>query len=563
MTLLCRPSRSCLLAISPLLVLVAALQGCGGGSDAPDASTVVRGEEALASCPGADLAASKTLVYVATTGEDSDSCGDKPATACASIAKGISRCTVAGCAVVVRHGLYPTAASINLRDAVSVHGSCRFGEEPERYYRTVVAAAPAAGSPAIDASGINSATALSGVVVLGKNETAAGEASIAMRVSASRGLTMTGVTLVAGRGGDGAAGTGSNGGPGGAGQAPDAQNFFGVGGQACPSSPPLSGGNGGAGYGPNTFRLGNCFLDCDCSADPPRQQVSQLAGQDAGNARGGANGGNGSVGGNCTGRSDIRPGQGAEGSPGEIGDCSTKGGTAAALATGRFASGRWLAVSGGQGGAGGTGSGGGGGGAGGFTTYVPIGQPVEIYPGYAGSGGGGGGCGAPGGQGGQQGGASIPLVLIDATVSGLATGAALVPGQGGNGGAGGPGGSGGPGGNGAAVFRGVLVERQYGLVRITMPGWGNAGGAGGPGGASSGGAGGNGGPAIGIALLGNSPDPGPTPAYAGTPGAPGKHGAGQANPVAPGNVNSQCRSADGQDGLPGIAAPLVRYTEAS
>jgi hypothetical protein len=96
-----------------------------------------------------------------------------------------------------------------------------------------------------------------------------------------------------------------------------------------------------------------------------------------------------------------------------------------------------------------------------------------------------------------------------------------------------------------------------------MPGRGNAGGNGGPGGASSGGAGGNGGPAIGIALLGNSPDPGPTGAYAGSPGAPGRHGAGQANPAAPGNVNSLCRSADGQDGLPGILAPVFHYGDAS
>jgi hypothetical protein len=96
-----------------------------------------------------------------------------------------------------------------------------------------------------------------------------------------------------------------------------------------------------------------------------------------------------------------------------------------------------------------------------------------------------------------------------------------------------------------------------------MPGAGASGGNGGAGGASAGGAGGNGGPSFGVALLGNTPDPGPTGTYAGTPGAPGKHGDGQANPVAPGNVNSQCRSADGQDGLPGIAAPLVRYVEAS
>jgi hypothetical protein len=563
MALSYRLSRSCLSPICLLLILTAVLQGCGGDGQAPGAATAVRGEEALASCPGADLAGSKTLVYVATSGADSDSCGDKPATACASIGKGIARCAVAGCAVVVQHGLYSTSASISLRDAVSVHGSCRFGDEPERYYRTVIAAAPAAGMPAIDGAGINSATLLSGIVVLGKNETAAGEASIAMRVRASKGLALQGVTLAAGRGGDGAAGASGNGGPGGAGRAPDSQNSVGYGGQACPANPPPSGGDGGMGRVINQFTVRNCVFDCDCFAVPPDQQPADTAGKDAGHARGGASSANGSMGGNCSTRPNLTPGPGGAGLPGEIGDCSAAGGTAALASTGGFAGGRWLAASGGQGGRGGTGSGGGGGGAGGFSVYIPVVGPIETYPGYAGSGGGGGGCGAPGGQGGQQGGASIALVLIDATLPGVAAGSLLVPGPGGNGGAGGIGGIGGPGGNGAAANNPPKVTRQYGFINIAMPGFGNAGGNGGDGGASAGGAGGNGGPAIGVALLGNSPDPGPTGAYAGTPGAPGKHGAGQANPVAPGNVNSQCRSADGQEGLPGIAAPLVRYTEAS
>ena len=561
MTLFCRPSRSCFAPLSLLLILVALLQGCGG--QASDASTAERGEEAMARCPGADLASSKTLVYVATSGKDSDSCGDKPATACASIAQGIARCAVAGCAVVVQHGLYSTTASINLRDAVSVHGSCRFGDEPERYYRTVIAASPAAGMSAIDGAGINSATELSGIVALGKNETAAGEASVAMRVRASKGLAVAGVTLVAGRGGDGAAGGGSNGGPGGAGRAPDSQTPIGAGGLACPANPPPAGGRGGAGRATNQFAFGNCGLDCVCNPGAPSQQPAEVMGQDAGRARGGANGGSGSSGGNCVGRPDLTPGQGGPGQPGEIGDCSGAGGTAAAGLTGRFAGGRWLAASGGQGGMGGSGSGGGGGGAGGFSSYVPFAGTIESFFGYPGSGGGGGGCGAPGGTGGQQGGASLALVLADAAVTGLASGSNLVPGQGGNGGAGGSGGSGGPGGEGATYYQGPLAERQYFLVKILMPGWGNAGGAGGPGGAGSGGAGGNGGPAIGIALLGSSPDPGAMDIYAGIPGAPGRQGAGQANPAAPGNVNSQCRSADGQEGHPGIAAPLVRYTEAS
>ena len=564
MTLFFAASRLHFPNLAFLLVMAVALQGCGG-SETPStlAERQLRADEPLANCPGARLADHKTLVYVAAAGEDSDNCGDKPGAACASIAKGITRCAVAGCAVLVQHGLYPTTASIKLRDAVSVHGSCRFGDEPERNYRTVVAAAPAARTPAIDASGINSATALTGIVVLGKNETAAGEASIAMRVDASRGLSVAGITLAAGRGGEGAAGRSSNGGPGGAGQAPDNQIFVGFGGQACPSSPPPSGGNGGAGRATNQFTLGNCAFDCDCVAAAATQQASELAGQDAGQARGGSFGGTGSSGGNCTGRPDLTAGNGGAGSPGEIGDCSAAGGIAAAELAGRFGAGRWLGAAGGDGGAGGTGSGGGGGGAGGFSTYIPVFAAIESYYGYPGSGGGGGGCGAPGGEGGRQGGASIPLVLIDSTVAGLATGSTLIPGPGGNGGPGGAGGNGGPGGNGAATSNYAKVNRQYGLVSIAMPGLGGSGGAGGPGGASSGGAGGNGGPALALALLGNSPDPGAVGAYAGMPGAPGRHGAGRANPAAPGNANSLCRSAEGQDGATGLAAPLVRFPAAS
>jgi hypothetical protein len=548
-----------------LLTLTAALQGCGG--ETPSASppwTPFHAGETRASCPNADLAGYKTLVHVAASGADSDSCGDKPASACASIAKGVDRCSVAGCAVLVQHGLYPTTASINLRDAVSIHGSCRFGDEPERNYRTVVAASPAPGMPAIDASGINSATALTGLVVLGKNESAAGEASIAMRVRASKGLIMNGMTLVAGRGGDGAAGIGSNGGPGGAGGTPDNPFQVGAGGQACPASPPSSGGKGGMGRALNQFTIGNCPFDCQCLATAPSQQAADLAGQDAGRARGGASGGTGGFGGNCIGHPNLTPGDGGPGAQGEIGDCSAAGGTAAADSAGRFVGGRWLAALGGQGGAGGTGSGGGGGGAGGFSTYSPIGGNVESYPGFPGSGGGGGGCGGMGGKGGQQGGASIPLVLIDASIAGLSAGSSLIPGPGGRGGGGGAGAPGGIGGTGGKPYNGSKVQRSYVFGgNAFMPGAGAAGADGGFGGASAGGAGGNGGPSFGIALVGNAPDPGHDAMYSGTPGLAGNRGAGSTNPVAPNNINSGCRSADGEGGLPAGNAPVARFEEQS
>lgn len=553
-----------------LLTLTAALQGCGG--DTPSASlpsTRFDTGETQASCPNADLAGYKTLVHVATSGTDSDNCGDKPASACASIVKGIARCSMAGCAVLVKHGLYPTTASITLRDAVSVHGSCRFSDEPERHYRSVVAAAPAAGAPAVDASGINSATALTGMVVLGKNETAPGEASIAMQVSASKGLTMTGVTLVAGRGGDGTAGVSGTGGPGGNGGPGGQANSFAVGGQACPSGQPMLGGNGGYGssFSNFTYDQSSCFFECNCTALPSSSSPEQMTGQASGQARGGASGAAGLFGGACGGRGarGPAPADGTAGANGELGSCSSLGGKAAAdqLSAGRFVAGRWLAGRGGQGGAGGAGSGGGGGGAGGYSMFIRGLNDFLSYNGFPGGGGGGGGCGAPVSTGGQQGGASIPLVIANASITGLTTDVSLVPGPGGAGGAGAGGGSGGPGGTGGDSYQATRIVWAIGGQNVYMPGAGAPGGAGGAGGAGAGGAGGNGGPSFGIALVGNSPDPGRVAIYPGAPGSAGSRGVGAANPAIANNINSGCRSADGEEGLPAATAPVMRFEEQS
>jgi hypothetical protein len=548
-------------------ILFAALQGCGGESQ-QEATAPIRAEAPLAACPGASLAAQASVIYVASGGVDSDNCGGTPAAPCASIGAGIARCGVAGCAVAVRHGLYPTTAPIVLRDAVSVHGSCRFGDEAERFYRTVVAAAPPPGEPAIVAASINSATALTGVVVIANDGSTPGEASVAMRVSASRGLTLAAVTLAAGRGADGAAGAGSPGGPGGAGGSPATPSGIGIGGAACPSSAAATAGTGGSGRDANRFSIqgAGCGPDCACAPEGSAVPPGQLAGQSSGNARGGAGGGNGAFGGNCAGHpaADPTPGDGSPGLPGEIGDCTALGGRSAAEASlpGSFIAGRWVAGRGGAGAAGGSGSGGGGGGAGGYSTWVPVIGNVESYFGFAGGGGGGGGCGGNGGAGGQQGGASIPLVLVDASIPGLADGASLIPGPGGNGGAGGAGGAGGPGGSAGHAYAGSKVSRAYFFFpNVPMPGAGGSGGNGGPGGAGAGGAGGNGGPSFGIALLGNSPDPAHDGIYAGAAGAGGRPGAGSANPSLAGNLNSHCRSADGQDGLPGAGASANRYVE--
>ena len=178
------------------------LSGCGG-SDGGGALLRGEGPPPGAVCSGANSSAARQAVYVAAQGIDGSGCGTTTASACKTLQQGIDNCSAPGCAVFVRHGLYPTGATIKLKGGVSVYGSCRFDGEPARNYRTVVDAKPAAGTPAVSAEGVNSPTAFDSIVVMGKDETAGGTASIAMAVSNSKGLTLTGSVLVAGQGGDG------------------------------------------------------------------------------------------------------------------------------------------------------------------------------------------------------------------------------------------------------------------------------------------------------------------------------------------------------------------------
>src|SRR5438105_1347435 len=82
-------------------------------------------------------------------------CGQTPATACQTIQLGIEHCAASGCGVLVRHGLYTTAETLRLREGVNVYGACRFEGEPDHSYRTMIRAAPPAGSPAVLADAID------------------------------------------------------------------------------------------------------------------------------------------------------------------------------------------------------------------------------------------------------------------------------------------------------------------------------------------------------------------------------------------------------------------------
>jgi len=161
----------------------------------------------------------------------------------------------------------------------------------------------------------------------------------------------------------------------------------------------------------------------------------------------------------------------------------------------------------------------------------------------------GGGCGGQGGIGGQQGGASIPLVLLDSAVTMEGRNDILVPGPGGSGRSGGPGATGGPGGAGGGPFTvtKILVSEPLHWYCGWVPGNGGAGGAGGQGGAGSGGAGGNGGPSVGFALIGTAEQGlgNGRGVYDSQPGPGGGEGQGAQN------TSEQCKGADGAKGLDG------------
>ena len=84
-------------------------------------------------------------------------------------------------------------------DGVSLYGSCLFDGEPDRKYRTVIQANPAPAN-AGDPSQCGDAQRSRAVVVMGKDETAGGDPSVAMTV-ANANVTLRRTVLIAGKGG--------------------------------------------------------------------------------------------------------------------------------------------------------------------------------------------------------------------------------------------------------------------------------------------------------------------------------------------------------------------------
>jgi hypothetical protein len=181
-----------------------------------------------------------TSIQVSPTGSDSDTCGSGEAP-CQTIQQGIYRCAASksACAVFVRYGSYSLASPVNLANGVDVYGSCVFDESDPRY-RTI-----ATGSPAFAANGINTKTLLDGFVIVGADATQPGQASIAMTVTNSSGLTIHRSILASGKGGDGFSPAAVDGTSGEGGSGPRL-NTGGGGGRACAANP-TSIGMGGQG----------------------------------------------------------------------------------------------------------------------------------------------------------------------------------------------------------------------------------------------------------------------------------------------------------------------------
>ena len=539
-----------------LLAVACIVAACGGGSG--DGALGVAPEASNPRCGDADLSVLKILVYVSPQGVDGGGCGQTTAAACKSIQQGIDNCNGAACGVLLRHGLYPTTATINLRDAVHVYGGCQFDGEADRRYRTTIQASPAPGTPAIAANAINTATTVHGLVVIGKDETANGSASIAMAVTGSVGLTLSQTALASGRGADGEArggsAEGSNGEDGGG---PTARFAGGFGGRACLASPPPSSlGQGGAGADRDQNDSYGCDDACGCKSrnSAGRRGPKGQNGFDSATVKGGGGGDPGAEG--CSCNSSTGPStDGRQGGQGSAGACATVGGTATAATLGSFSATAWIPNQGNSGQVGDVGSGGGGGGGGGRNVWAHDFTGTD-YDGYAAGGGGGGGCSGLAGQGGQQGGASIPLVLRDSKVFWSAGSNSVIPGSGGRGGSGGGGGNGGLGGTGHAGWPGSdsSFNSRWCGDNFKAPGGGGKGGNGGQGGAGSGGAGGNGGPSIGIALVGNSPAIDSSVAiYPQTPGLGGSVGGG--------GVNPNCTGAAGATGTIGAFAASAAMSQ--
>jgi hypothetical protein len=331
--------------------------------------------------------------------------------------------------------------SLVLADGVSVYG----GYDPIDWTRNLLDDDTViyGGAKAVSAVSANDLT-LNGLIIQAADATSPGQSSVAVSLSGSTGIVITGNRLVAGTGANGAIGLNGTAGANG----PAGGNGSGTTGGAAGVGPCNDGGRGGNG-------------------------ASGLSTGGSGANGEGPLGGVGGSGGTI----------GYWGDPGGVGGSGVDGGNGGGgAAFGGLSSGSYIAANGVAGVAGGDGCGGGGGGGGGGAVF---------WSGGGGGGGGAGGAGGTGGNAGGGGGGSFAILLTNGSQAVIHENE-MVTAHGGNGAQGGTGAAGGSGGPGGAGYA------------ASNAGDGGDGGYGGNGGRGGNAGGGGGGPSFGIAESANS-----------------------------------------------------------
>jgi hypothetical protein len=541
-----------------------------------------------ANCDGV-VDATPQLIFVAQNGDDAND-GQDVSRPVRTIQKGLERGSATGRSVLVARGIYK--GPIDLVAGVSLFGgySPDFREHDVTLHPVLIEAPGAEpGAPALRCKDLQSTTTVDGLTVEGSDAAQTGEGSTAVYLDGcGSALTLSNITVVAGRASAGRAGANSSdnlskwnlssltqlGGddafPGLDGTVEgDActQRAAGGGGiKLCPRGD-VSGGDGGAasctdlsstcvngsgmpcgnaGCTDYTDANGVCDLDAAKAvaiANPPAQPGHGAAAGAAGVPTYAAPTNRGL----CSFCDDnpTLPRTGGPGGDGAVGTDGVAGAGCQGPDLADLQRGRVGAGGGTDGSDGGDGSGGGGATAGaGFAVIGNTSGGCGDAAGGSGGGGGSGGCGAPSALGGSGGGASVGILIH------LAPGSAegpqlshvrIVTGSGGDGGAGGIGAAGGSGGAG-----GLGGAGQFWCARN-----GARGGDGGKGGAGGGGGGGCGGGSYGVAVIGGAPTQGYQTALSSgatveRAGVAGRGGNGGFSPA---------RS--GQDGRGGISADVV------
>jgi uncharacterized protein YjbI with pentapeptide repeats len=465
-------------------------------------------------CGGSDLKNVTNPVFVATTGADSATCGASPAAACKTLSHAISRCTPAGCDVLVMFGDYPLTATVSLDVKVvpagaKIYGGCVASGQSAAGLSSLFTAPPG-GLPAIGVSGAKPVT-MENLKILGTPAPAAkGSPSVALLASQAAQVTLTNNLVLAAQGGSGADSPAL---PAGATGGAASQQIAGTN-TACPAA------NGGQGAG--TMSDTGTYAECVGTCSSPG--CTGRSGSPGNTPKWAAGGRWGDITGTfCP---PWTPNGGSGGGTADNASCGA-GGKASANLVGSFSGANWSAGAGGVGTAGGVGGGGAGGGSGGVLCGVCFLVRWD-YDGSSAGGGGAGGCGGGAAPGGQQGGASFGIVAEGGSVLTLNQ-SRVAAGRSGNGGKGGTGGNGGGAGAGATGSG----SNSYGY----HGGKGGDGGTGGAGGGGGGGAGGNSGPSAALALAGGAKVTETGSFYyvgaAGSPGGAGTGGTSTACSVGP------------------------------